>query len=52
MFFFLIFLAVLLIDAGIFGYQGILASQFSADLLSMLLAVFILRKCLKTDSAG
>ena len=48
----IVFLAVLLIAAGIFGYQGILASQFSADLLSMLLAVFILRKCLKTDSAG
>ena len=48
----IVFLAVLLIAAAVFGYQGILASQFSADLLSMLLAVVILRKCLKTDSAG
>ena len=45
----IVFLAVLLIAAAVFGYQGILASQFSADLLSMLLAVVILRQCLKTN---
>ena len=45
----IVFLVVLLIAAAVFGYQGILASQFSADLLSMLLAVVILRQCLKTN---
>ena len=45
----IVFLVVLLIAAAAFGYQGILASQFSADLISMLLALVILRRCLKTD---
>ena len=45
----IVFLVVLLIAAAAFGYQGILASQFSADLISMLLALVILRQCLKTD---
>ena len=45
----IVFLIVLLTAAALFGYQGILASQFSADLLSMLLALVILRQCLKTD---
>ena len=44
----IVFLAVLLIAAAVFGYQGILVSQFSADLISMLLAAAVLQKCLKT----
>ena len=43
----IVFLAVLMTAAAVFGYQGILASQFSADLLSMLLAAVILRRILK-----
>ena len=43
-----VFLVVLLIAAAAFGYRGVLVSQFSADLLSMLLAVVILKQCLRT----
>ena len=42
-----VFLLVLLVFSALFGYQGILMSQFSADLLSALLAVLILKSCLK-----
>ena len=38
-----IFLAVLLIASALFGYQGILAAQCAADVLSAALAVCILR---------
>ncbi len=38
----IIFVIVLLAASVLFGYQGILASQFSADVLSAILAVFIL----------
>lgn len=38
-----VFLAVLMAASAVFGYQGILASQFFADLLSMLLALIIFR---------
>lgn len=46
-----VFVAVLMAASALFGYQGILASQFSADLLSMLLAAAILvrfRKSLRS----
>ncbi len=36
-----VFAVVLLAAARIFGYEGILASQFAADVLSALLAIFI-----------
>ena len=39
-----VFVIVLLAASAIFGYQGILASQFSADVLSAILAAFILSK--------
>ncbi len=39
----IVFLAVLMAASAVFGYQGILASQFFADLLSMLLALIIFR---------
>ena len=38
-----VFVAVLLTASALFGYQGILASQCTADLLSAVLAVCILR---------
>ncbi len=40
----ILFVAVLLTASALFGYQGILASQFSADVLSAALAIFILGK--------
>ncbi len=47
-----VFLVVLLIAAAVFGYQGILASQFSADLLSMLLALAVLKFSIKPYTDG
>ena len=39
----IVFLIVLLLASALFGYQGILASQCSADILSVLMASCILR---------
>ena len=39
-----VFVIVLLAASALFGYQGILASQFSADVLSAAVAVIILGK--------
>lgn len=48
----IIFLVVLLALTALFGYQGILASQCSADLLSALLALLVLRFTLKPSAGG
>ena len=45
-----VFLLVLLLASAFFGYRGILASQCAADVLSALLALFILRSVLKEGS--
>ena len=41
-----VFLLVLLLASAFFGYRGILAAQCAADILSTLLALFILRSVL------
>ena len=48
----ILFLLVLLAASALYGYQGILASQFSADLLSAMLAVLILRGVLKEEKTA
>ena len=40
----IVFLAVLLAASALFGYQGILVSQFAADVLSAVLALLILKR--------
>lgn len=47
-----VFLVVLLVAAALFGYRGILASQCSADLLSALLALLILKSILKSPAGS
>ena len=47
-----LFLLVLLAASALFGYRGILASQFAADLLSAMLAVLILRGVLKEEKTA
>ena len=47
-----VFLVVLLVAAALFGYRGILASQYSADLLSALLALLILKSILKSPAGS
>lgn len=42
----IVYFAVLLAASAIFGYEGILASQCAADVLSAALAVFLLRRAL------
>ena len=44
----IVFFVVLLTAAALFGYQGVLISQFAADLLSAILAVWILR-CIRKE---
>ena len=47
-----VFLLVLLLASAFFGYRGILAAQCAADILSTLLALFILRSVLTTREEG
>ena len=44
-----VFAAVLTAASALFGYQGILASQFAADVLSAVLALLILRFIMSRD---
>lgn len=45
-----VFAVVLLLAAALFGYQGILASQFAADLLSAVIAVSILVHIMRDET--
>ena len=47
-----VFLLVLLLASAFFGYRGILAAQCAADILSTLLALFILRSVLTAREEG